>query len=621
MCGIFGIINHSDKAPVAPEQLRKPLALMRHRGPDDEGVMTERYAGLGMRRLSIIDVAGGRQPISNETGDISIVFNGEIYNYKELRAALEAEGHRFKTKSDTEVILHLYEEYGDACPGKLNGMFAFAVWDRKKEELFVARDRIGVKPLFFSAAGGRLVFSSEIRPMLAAGVSRDPDLHAVADYFAFYYVSAPRTIYRDIRRLAPGHSLSLRGGRVEIRRYWDFSFAPAELSEEQAVPLIQETLFSSVKRHLMSEVPLGVFLSSGMDSASIVAMMRKAGSPVTTYTIGYENGGTYNELEGARLVAAKYGTEHHECTLSAEQAGRYIPEIIGHMAEPHGDWTQAGFYHLSKESKKDMTVVLSGAGGDELFAGYPTLTAAKLAKYYKLLPKAARQLIKAGVGRMPASYERLSLDFKAKSFVAGAEMIPERAHMRFKEIFDDEERKKLLYNNTINFDPFEAYKQHLPGVPDEEPLNRLLYLDLKVFLPDCALHVTDMATMMNSQECRVPFLDLEMIELARRIPLGLKLRGVTTKYILRKALKGYLPEEITRMPKKGFAMPTAYWLKNELSGFVGDVIGRAESKKNDFVNIDYAKKLITEHNSGKRDNTRRLTCLISFLLWQEAYQQ
>jgi asparagine synthase (glutamine-hydrolysing) len=620
MCGIFGIINYTDKTPVTPEQLRKPLSLMVHRGPNDDGIMTDRYAGLGMRRLSIIDIPGGHQPISNETGEISIIFNGEIYNYRELREELEAEGHKFKTRSDTEVILHLYEEYGEACPGKLNGMFAFAVWDKKKEELFVARDRIGVKPLFFSAAGGKLMFSSEIRALLSAGVSREPDLHAVADYFAFYYISSPRTIYRDIRRLSPGHSISLKNGRIEIRRYWDFTFIPAELDEEQAVPLIQETLFSSVKRHLMSEVPLGVFLSSGMDSASIVAMMRKAGSPVTTYTVGYENGGTYNELDGARLVAEKYGTTHHECTLNPSQAEKYIPEIIGHLAEPHGDWTQAGFYHLSKESKKDMTVVLSGAGGDELFAGYPTLTAAKFAKYYNLLPKAARDLIKAGVMKLPSSYERLSLDFKAKSFVAGAELIPERAHMRYKEIFDDEERKNILYNNTSIFDPFEVYKQHLPGVPDEEPLNRLLYLDLKVFLPDCALQVTDITTMMNSQECRVPFLDLEMIELSRRIPLSMKLRGVTTKHILRKALKGYLPKEITRMPKKGFAMPTAFWLKNELRGFVESTVSRAAEKKNDLVNLEYARRIIAEHNSGKRDNTRKITCLVSFLLWQEMYQ-
>ncbi len=615
MCGIFGIINYRSHEPVAAPLLKEALSGMVHRGPDDEGMFLDGYAGLGMRRLSIIDRAGGHQPVFNETGGLALVFNGEIYNYRELREELTGKGHVFKTSSDTEVIVHLYEEYGERAPLRLNGMFAFAVWNRTKKELFLARDPVGIKPLFYADYDGRLVFSSELRPIVSLpGFPRDADPEAITDYLSFYYVSAPKTMYRAARRLPQGSSLTLSDDAYSIKRYWHYTFEETKMSEGEAVEATVSTFRGSVARHLQSEVPLGVFLSSGIDSTAIAAMMSTLGHSLRTYTIGYENGGTYNELNEARLVAEKYGTRHSDCILHPLDLTRSIPDIIAHFAEPHGDWTQAALYHLAREAKKEVTVVLAGMGGDELFGGYPTLIAAQAARYYRLLPGPLRSLIRAGVGHLPVSHERLSFDFKARAFVASAELPPEQAHHGFKEIFSSAERMALTGRPDAG-DPFNVFRQHLPDVRDERLLNRLLYLDLNVFLPACALHVTDMATMMNSVECRVPFLDREMIELSARIPVSLKLKGLTTKYILRKTFNSALPPEILKMPKKGLAMPTSFWLKGPLRDFVLDTIAAAETRRAMDMNYAFARKLYDDHCSGKSDNTRKLTCLLSLLFW------
>ncbi|PIU83491.1 MAG: asparagine synthase (glutamine-hydrolyzing) [Elusimicrobia bacterium CG06_land_8_20_14_3_00_38_11] len=620
MCGIFGIINFEKRNLVEKNEIKIPLDLMSHRGPDDEGIFLDDYAGLGIRRLKIIDIAGGHQPISNETDDIIIVYNGEIYNYIELREDLIKKGHRFKTKTDTEVILHLYEDLGVNCLEKLNGMFAFAIWDKRKKELFAARDRLGIKPLFYSVTDGSLYFSSEIKSILSCkNISKEMDILAMVNYFSFYYISAPWTIYKNIKRLQPGHYLFLKNGNIEINRYWKFSFKEEKIDEIECIGEIKRTLLNSVKRHLQSEVPLGVFLSSGLDSTSIVAMMGKLGQATKTYTVGYENGKTYNEIDEAKIVAKKYNTIHSDCILKPKQVEEILPEVIKHLAEPHGDWTQVALYYLSQQSKKDITVVLSGAGGDELFAGYPTLTAAKIANFYNKLPKAVKNFVKHTVNKLPTCYDRLSFDFKSKSFIKGSDMMPEMAHLKYKEIFSDDERQKLLYN-IAGQDPFDVYKQHLENVEGEKLLNRLLYLDLNVFLPDCVLQVTDMTTMMNSQECRVPFLDLEMLNLSEKIPVNLKLRGLTTKYILRKALKEFLPVQIAKLPKKGLAMPTPFWLQNELKNFTDEIISDAESRNRGMFNFNYIKQIQKEHTEGKKDNTRKITCLISFFLWQKFYQ-
>ncbi|MHB8354645.1 MAG: asparagine synthase (glutamine-hydrolyzing), partial [Burkholderiales bacterium] len=358
MCGILGKINYSSRAPVREAELKRPLFEMLHRGPDDEGVLTDRHCGLGMRRLKIIDLEGGHQPVFNEDRTLAVVLNGEIYNYRELRGELEPR-HRFATNSDTEVIAHLYEELGEKCLEKLNGMFALAVWDAKKEELFVARDRAGVKPLFYADLGGSLYFASELKAMLAFnGMPRDIDGQALADYLSFYYISSPRSIFRHIRRLPQGHCIKVSGKKAEVRQYWHYRFRPKKMTGDEAAARIEETLLNSVRRQLVSDVPLGVFLSSGLDSTAIVAMMSRLGVRPRTYTVGYEDGGTYNELAEARLVAQKYGTDHHDCLLGPKDIMEALPKAVRGFAEPHGDWTYLAMGHVSAMSRKDITVAL-----------------------------------------------------------------------------------------------------------------------------------------------------------------------------------------------------------------------------------------------------------------------
>lgn len=626
MCGIFGIISLDGASSVDRGRVVAGLELMRHRGPDDDGMHVDTHGGrtravIGMRRLSIIDIAHGHQPVYNEARDIAVVFNGEIYNFRELRGDLEAKGHRFTTQSDTEVIVHLYEEYGRDCVQALNGMFAFAVWDSRDGSLFLARDRMGVKPLYYTVAAGQLIFSSELRAIVAdPAVSRVIDDAALAEYFSFYYISSPRTIYRDIRRFPQAHAMNVRLGKIEIAPYWHYTAQPERWTEQDAADAVRTAFERSLKRQLNSEVPLGVFLSSGIDSTAIAAAMSRAGEKIRTYTIGYENGATYNELAEARMVAAAYHTEHRDCIMGPAAIADNLPAMLWQLAEPHGDWTQVALHYLSRTSKPDITVVLAGMGGDELFAGYPTLTAAKAARYYRMLPASIRSLLRAGVNALPSSYNRMSFDFKAKSFVAGADLPPEHAHMRYKEIYSAEERNALFLYNISAHDPFDVFRQHLPACKNAGELDRLMYLDMNVFLPYCALQVTDMATMLNSQECRVPFLDNEMIELSERIPVSLKLKGTTTKHILRAAFGPWLPPAVLGLPKKGLAMPTALWLQKELSPFIDDILSQSEPRLKDMLNFDYIRRIRREHVEGKRDHTRRLTCLISFCVWHLQYQ-
>ncbi|MDD2804841.1 MAG: asparagine synthase (glutamine-hydrolyzing) [Elusimicrobiales bacterium] len=618
MCGILGKINYASKKPVAEAELKRPLFEMFHRGPDDEGLLVDRHCGLGMRRLKIIDLEGGRQPVYSEDGALAVFLNGEIYNYRELRRELEPR-HKFKTNSDTEVIVHLYEELGEACLQKLNGMFALAVWDARREELFLARDRAGIKPLFYADLNGSLYFASELRSLLAfPGMPRELDREALTDYLSFYYISSPRSIFKHIRRLPQGHCLKAGAGRAEVRPYWNYAFKPAKMSAADAAARVEAALLNSVRRQLVSDVPLGVFLSSGLDSTAIVAMMAKLGVRAKTYTIGYDGGGTFNELAGARLVAQKYRTEHHDCLFGPDDVIKDLPAAVSRFAEPHGDWTYLAMGRLSAQSRPDITVALTGAGGDELFGGYPTLIAAKFGRYYRFLPGPVKTALRAAADRLPVSTERLSLDFKIKSFARGAAFQPELAHLKYKEILTPEEINAFLPGGPAG-DTFGVFAQHLPQVAGRPLLDRLLYLDLNVFLPYCSLHATDLVTMMNSQEARVPLLDNEMLDLSAEVPLALKLSGFSTKHVMRLALRKYLPEEIVKMPKRGFVMPTAAWLKGGLRPFALDAIGAARAKFPGAYNYAFAEKLLEDHCAGRADNARKLACLVSLFLWQAEY--
>jgi len=429
MCGIFGQVVFEGGA-ADPDLLRQGLSMLRHRGPDDSNTFLDGPLGMGAMRLAIIDREGGQQPLGNEDGSLHVVFNGEIYNHVDLRHDLIDRGHQFRTKSDTEVLVHLYEDDPDGFLEELNGMFALAIWDRNRQRLILARDRTGIKPLFVSEWQGAFFFASEMKALLGLpSFPADWDYQALNDYFSFYYVTAPRTLYKHIRRVMPGECLTIESGRVNSRRYWNYTTQRGpEHKPKRYMEEFTELLEQSVGRHLQSEVPVGVFLSGGLDSASIVAMMSRFSNAINTYSVGYQDE-SYSELDLARLISRKFQTNHHEYILTPELLTDLLPQVIRQLDEPHGDWTHVAISHLSQKAKDDITVVLSGAGGDELFGGYPTLTAARFAAVYRLIPSLIRRnLVRPMVEALPTSYRRMSLDFKAKSFVAGADETPERAH-------------------------------------------------------------------------------------------------------------------------------------------------------------------------------------------------
>lgn len=599
---------------------------IRHRGPDEEGFLVSEGVGLVIERLKVIDLQTGQQPIYNETRDVAVVYNGEIYNYRELRESLEKQGHKFTTQSDTETIVHLYEEHGADFLNRLNGMFAIALWDFKRRLLLLARDPAGVKPLFFTTVGGVLRFASEIKAILEdPTVPREADPDALWDYLSFYYPTAPRTMFRHIHRLPAGHRLIAQSGKVSVERYWDMSYSPEEApSQGEWEERVRETFDASVRRHLQSDVPVGLYLSGGIDSSSLAASASAATSKLKTYSVGYEES-SYSELSEAREVAKFYGTDHHEFVLESRLVSDLLPEAIKNLDEPHGDWSHLPNYFLSSQAKKSVTVVLVGTGGDELFGGYPTYLAAKAGRMYRKIPDLVRRgIIKPFVEAWPSTDSRMSLDFMAKSFVRGADSPLERAHHGFKEIFNAPERGRLLKSSAPGVygagDPFAVFEQYQDRYDKMDWMDRLMYLDFKVFMADCSLQVNDRTTAAHSLEGRVPFLDKEMISLASRIPWRWKVRRWTTKFLLRQAMSRRLPQSVLRMPKKGFLLPGAVWLKGPLKPLVQDVVAAAEKDLGWLFDFKQINRLIEEHQAGRQDHTRRISCLVSLFLWNDIFK-
>ncbi len=622
MCGIAGQLS-LDGSAVSREKVERMGEAIRHRGPDQEGFHFDHEVGLAIERLKVIDLVSGSQPIFNETKDVVVVFNGEIYNYRELRADLEKRGHKFSTHSDTETLVHLYEEHGVEFVHRLNGMFAIALWDSKTRRLVLVRDPAGIKPLFYSTHQGVLRFGSEIKAILADhDFPRAVDPAALSHYLSFYYAASPETLYKDIRRLPAGHRLIAEKGSVIVEKWWDLDFEPDEKpSFADWQESFRETLQGSIRRHLHSDVPVGIYLSGGLDSTSIVAAASRENSRLSTYSIGYEEE-SYSELAPARLVAKHYKTDHHEFILRSDQVADLLPQAVAQFDEPHGDWSQLPNLVLSKEARKSVTVVLVGTGGDELFGGYPTYVAAQAASAYRMLPAWVRAGIRPMVNSLPTSTERMSLDFIAKSFVRGADAPYEEAHYQFKEIFNTEERKLLLGQALAASDKggFELFEQYRGSFARMNGLDRLMYLDFKVFMADCSLQVNDITTSAHSLEGRVPLLDRELIDLARRVPTHFKVRGLTTKRLLRAAMAKELPPEVLKLPKKGFLIPGASWIKGPLKPLIIEVVDRAERNLGTLFNFDYVRCLMREHFEGRRDHTRRLSCLVSLFLWNEQFR-
>ncbi|MFQ6082106.1 MAG: asparagine synthase (glutamine-hydrolyzing) [Candidatus Aminicenantia bacterium] len=627
MCGICGIYRLGSQDPLNNKILmltQKMCQTLVHRGPDDEGYYSDEKIALGMRRLSIIDLVTGHQPIHNEDKTIWIVFNGEIYNFPELRKQLIKRGHKFYTNSDTETIVHLYEEEGESAVSKLNGMFAFALWDKKKKILLLARDRLGIKPLHFLEQGNKFIFASEIKSILTTDYRRELDFNALSKYFTFEYIPAPQTIFKGIKKLLPGQMIIIKEDKVKIKSYWDVKYEYSNSKDESFyTEQIYEKLKESVKKRLISDVPLGVFLSGGIDSSTITLLMSQVtNSEIKTFSIGFEEE-SFNELKYARKMADYLGTEHQEFVVRSEMVKELVPVLMEYIDEPLADASIIPTYIISKLAREYVTVALAGDGGDELFAGYDTYKAYQVARYYRKVPKFIRDLIIKKVANfLPASRKRLSFEFKAKKFISGIGYPPEIANYIWWGAYNPLEKEKLFskeLKSLINEDPFSPVFFHLKNHQPNNMLDRLGYLDIKLYLQDDLLVKVDRMSMANSLEIRVPFLDHTFVEFATSIPHYLKLKGLTTKYILKKTMRPFLPAEILDRKKIGFDIPLGVWIKNELKDFVLDILSKENLKKHCFFNYSYIEKILKEHFSGAHNHRQLLWPLIIFQFWYNRY--
>jgi asparagine synthase (glutamine-hydrolysing) len=620
MCGICGQASLDGVTGRDPAALLAMNETLVHRGPDSDGMLLDGPVGLAMRRLSIIDLEGGDQPIANEDGTVHVVQNGEIYNYRELMDRLARAGHTFSTHSDTEVLVHLYEERGPAFVEELRGMFAIALWDAGRRRLVLARDRFGIKPLYYASAGGVLSFASELKALTRqAELPREVDLHAVEAFLAFNSIPAPLTIYRHVRKLPPGHLLVWEGGEPRIERYARPAPPPADRlrqgSEAELAAELRDRLRDSVRAHLVADVPVGVLLSGGVDSSALAALAsEETAGQVSTFSIGFEER-SFNELEQARLVARRHGTDHHELVVRPD-AAELMTDLAWFFDEPFADSSALPTYLVSKLASEHVKVALSGEGGDELFGGYFTYVADLIAPYLGRPAAAVRPLIE----RLPSSARRTSLDYMAKRFARAAHLPPLERHHGWKEIFSGEARAELLGPRREEAaDPLAVYRARYAETEGAEPLARLQDVDIAVYLPDDLLTKTDRASMAHSLETRVPFLDTAVTDLALALPRRMRVRGLQKKRLLRKAIEPLVPREIVRGRKRGFSIPAAAWLRGELEPFAREVLSPDAVARQGFFDPAAVTRVLDRHVSGREDLSRQLWGLMSFALWHERH--
>jgi asparagine synthase (glutamine-hydrolysing) len=611
MCGICGIV--SSNAAADPERLAAMSAKLVHRGPDSDGIFAEGQAALAARRLAIIDLETGDQPIANEDSTIHVVQNGELYNYRELRAELERAGHRFRTHGDTEVLVHLYEEEGLGFARRLRGMFAIALWDSTHRRLVLARDPYGIKPLYYRAASDELEFASELRALPRGEI----DLDALEAFLAFNSIPAPLTIFRDARKLPQGHLLVWEDGEPRFERF--ARPAPAafdELRDDDEAELLEELrarLRDSVRAHLVSDVPVGVLLSGGIDSAALAALAAQESSePVRTFSIGFEER-SFDELGDARLVAERYGTQHRELVLQPD-AALLLPALAEAFDEPFADSSALPAYLVSQLAAQDVKVALSGEGGDELFGGYYTYVADLLA----LRAGGAARLARPLVERLPTSTARASFDYKAKRFVRAAHLPPLERHHAWKEIFSSEARAELTGRHH-DFDPVDLYRARFAETEGAELLARLQDVDLGIYLVDDLLVKTDRASMAHSLEARVPYLDPAVTNFAATLPARHRVRGLRKKILLRKAVAPLVPSRIVRGKKRGFSIPAAAWLRGELEPFARETLSAETLRRQGFFRPEAVTALLDRHVAGEADLSRQLWGLLAFTLWHERH--
>jgi asparagine synthase (glutamine-hydrolysing) len=615
------------QAEGAAELLRSMCARMTHRGPDSEGLMTETGIALGMRRLAIIDLATGEQPALSEDGQVAVVLNGEIYNYRELRARLEERGHTFRSASDTEVLPHLYEEYGTGMLAHLNGMFAFALWDARRRKLFIARDPFGEKPLYWGVFEGRLLFASEPKVLLAhPSVSVRLNMDALRQYLSFDYVPAPLSIYEGIQKLPAAHALTLEDGRVEVRPYWQLSFRKPERTptEAEAAARVEELLADSVRLRLVSDVPLGVLLSGGVDSSTVAALaVRASAETVKTFSISFAEK-SFDESAYARGVADFLHTDHHEERLNSNLAADLIGEIGSWMDEPLSDPSLVPTYLLSRFTRQHVTVTLGGDGGDEIFAGYQMYPAHKFARLYARVPPSARRLfVESIVRRLPVKTKNLSLDFKARKFIEGMRYddLVARHHVWFGS-FTPEQQELLLTpasRRATSMDIYAGARALLEECDAVDTVERMQYLDTKLYLAEDILTKVDRTSMAVSLEVRAPFLDRRVVEYVASLPASYKLHGKTSKYILKRAMAPHLPAFVTRRGKKGFGVPVAEWLKGRLSPLARDLLSPARLSRHGLFDAAYVSRLQDEHERGAANHRKLLWTILIFELWHESF--
>ena len=623
MCGIHGFIQ-LDGTPADPTLLPEMGRVTAHRGPDDEGMHTEGPCAIGMRRLSIIDLAGGYQPISSQDGCLWLVCNGEIYNFRELRRELEARGHHFKTHSDSEVVLYAYVEYGDSFVERLNGMFGFALWDGTRRRLLIGRDRLGIKPIYVANDGRRLAFASEAKALLELpGMDRALDPSAVASYLQLGYVPAPQSMFRGIRKLPPATLLIVENGKIAQRRYWQVpQVVDHSLSEEDWSEQVYAHMERSVRMQMVSDVPLGAFLSGGVDSSGVVGFMARATNDrIKTYAIGFEGSGAdafYNELPYARRVAELFGTEHREIVVKPDVVA-LLPRLLWHMDEPVSDTAFITTFLVSEFARRDVKVILSGVGGDELFGGYRRYLGNHYQARFERLPRWVRAGATALGKKLPSDRHSPLLNTLrlAKGFLASTTQSFDERYGSYVQVFSPEATKRLL--NVKSDEGYDAIESAFRLAKSDDALNRMMVVDAETQLPDDLLMLTDKMSMATSLECRVPLLDHELVELAARIPEKVKIRGGHLKHVMKKALANMLPPDILDRKKRGFGTPMGAWLKNDLKPLLTRTLDEPTVRARGLFDHGVVRKLVADHDANRVDGTDQLLSLLNLEIWSRIY--
>ena len=625
MCAICGIVRKN--GPGDLETVKRMARLMDYRGPDAEGFFADECAVFGHRRLSIIDLGTGQQPMKNEDGTIVLIVNGEIYNFKELRKRLEEKGHRFRSNADSEVILHLYEEKGDECVRELRGMFSFAIWDAREKRLLLARDRVGKKPLVYGLINGGIVFSSELKALLLhPEIGREVDPRAVDAILTYQAIPSPATIFSGIRKLPPAHYLVWKDGQVAMERYWDVDFTKKIRlkNEDEYAELLWEKLTEATKLRMVSDVPLGAFLSGGIDSSAVVGLMSGlTDRPVKTFSIGFDVE-EYSELPFARMVAERFGTDHREFVVKPDIIG-ILPKLVWHYNEPFGDSSMVPSYYVARETRKHVTVALNGDGGDESLGGYPRYRQTKILErmygIYRAVPggKALLGAMAKGYGRNPRSTFFRIWKWMEETEQRGFCYAYNRRLFSFSS-----ENKRPVYSRWFldrlgGWDAFSISEPLWEQAGRVDLLEKMLYNDFHLYLPEVLMVKMDIATMANSIEGRSPFLDHVFIETAASFPASLKLRGAVSKYILKKKLKGFLPDQIITRPKMGFGIPFGTWFRNELKGFLRETLLSDKALKRPYFNPEGVRRMVEEHIAGKAVHTHRLWNMVVFEMWNKVF--